>query len=134
MNESELRAELRHLATSSPPGPARLDLDEMLRRGRRRIRRRRAGALPASVAAVALVVLSFVGIARLTSGQFSGLSSSGAPAAELPEAGGSTNPAAAQWAVPAYYSVPPRGIRFMVPAASTRSAWQATLVSGHVAF
>jgi hypothetical protein len=134
MNESDLRAELQRLATGSPAAPARLDIDEMLRHGRQGIRRRRAGAFQASVAAAALVVLSSVGIVRLTSEQFGGPSQPGTPAAEIPEAGGITNPVAAPWEVPTYDPVPPRGARFLVPAAGTRPAMQATVVQSHVAF
>jgi hypothetical protein len=133
MNETDLRAELQRLATASPPGPARLDIDQMLRHGRKRIRRRRAGAFQVSVAAAALVVLSSIGIARLTSDQFSGPSQPGTPATQIPEAGG-TNPAIVPWAVPTEYRAPGHGGRYPIQAPGAEPAMQATLIQGKVAF
>jgi hypothetical protein len=125
MNESDVRAELQRLAGTGPAGPARLDIDKMLRHGRRRIRRRRAGAFQASVAAAALVVLSSVGIIRLTSGELSGPPQPGTPSLQIPEAAAGMNPANPQWMVPANYPAQPRDVRL---------AQQVTLAGGHVAF
>jgi hypothetical protein len=84
------------------------------------------------VAAAAVVVLSSIGIVRLTSEQLSGPSQPGTQAAAIPEAGGITNAAVAPWEVPTYYPVPPRGVRFLVPMGNTRAGVQATMVQGHV--
>jgi hypothetical protein len=132
MNETDLRAELKRLASSSPATPARLDLDEILHHGRQRIRRRRAATLPASVAAAALVVLSSVGIFRVASAEFGGPAQTGAPSMQILEAVGSTNPEAGPWAVPADYPVLARDARPALQA--PKPALQATLVQGHVAF
>jgi hypothetical protein len=99
MNEQEVRAELKRLAAASPAGPARLDIDEVLRHGRRRRRRRRAGVLHVSVVAAALIAASLIGVIRLTSDQFSGPARPGVPTLQIPEAGSGMNPANRQWVV-----------------------------------
>ena len=129
MNETDIRAELLRLASTSSPGPARLDLDEVLRHGRRRIRRRRARALPASVAVAALVVLSSIGIFRLTAGQFGGSPEPGAEAQQFSEAGVGANSLNLQWRVPADYPAQTGGTRL-----DQEAGPQVTLVQGHVAF
>ena len=136
MNESDLRAELQRLASVEPSRRrSRLDLDEILRHGRQRIRRA-AGALPVSVAAAALVVLSSYrdlpgGVRpsrrpRPTTGR--------AVHADLGGGRGAPTRRTAQYVIPADYPVPSRGTRFMVPGPGTQLALQATLVQGHVAF
>ena len=129
MNESDLRAELQRLASASPPAPVRLDLDEILRHGRQRIRRRRAGALPVSVAAAALVVLSSIGIFRVASAEFGGPAQTGAPSMQISEAGAGTNPANRQYVIPADYPAQTEGTRL-----ARQAGQQVTLAGGHVAF
>jgi hypothetical protein len=130
MNESDLRDELKRLASASAPGPVQLDLDKMLSQGRRRIRRRRVGALHASVAAAALVVLSAVGLVRVASDQFGGPSQP-ATDMQIPEAGAGTNPSNLGWMVPVTYPDQSPGTR-LTP--QEGHGQQRTLVSGHVAF
>lgn len=130
MNETDLRAELLRLAIACPPSPTRLDLDEVLRRGRHRIRWRQARALPVSVAAAALVVLSSIGIVRLTAGQFGVPSGPGTEAQQFPEVGMGTSRLNLQWEVPADYPAQTGGMRLVQQVAPQ----QMTLVQGHVAF